>query len=86
MRDFTFLSRGVDFPLLLLVHPSVPAKNARELIGLAKTQKFSFSSSGSGNADHLAAELFKSMTKIDMARAVQRQRAATVACLPAKCR
>ncbi len=66
LKDFTLISRGVDFPLLLLVHPSLPAKNVRELIALAKKSKFSFASSGSGNADHLAAELFKSMAKIDM--------------------
>jgi len=66
LKDFTLISRGVDFPLLLLVHPSLPAKNVKELIALAKTHKFSFASSGSGNADHLAAELFKSMAKIDM--------------------
>jgi tripartite-type tricarboxylate transporter receptor subunit TctC len=66
LKDFTIISRGVDFPLLLLVHPSVSAKNVRELIDLARTQKLSFASSGSGNADHLAAELFKSMAKIDM--------------------
>lgn len=66
LKDFTIISRGVDFPLLLLVHPSLPAKNVRELIGLAKTRELSFASSGSGNADHLAAELFKSMAKIQM--------------------
>ncbi|MGE5523843.1 MAG: Bug family tripartite tricarboxylate transporter substrate binding protein [Rhodospirillaceae bacterium] len=66
LKDFTLISRGVDFPLLLLVHPSLPAKNVKELIALAKKNKFSFASSGSGNADHLAAELFKSMAKIDM--------------------
>ena len=66
LKDFTIISRGVDFPLLLLVHPSVPAKSAHELIDLAKTRQFSFASSGSGNADHLAAELFKSMAKIQM--------------------
>lgn len=66
LKDFTLISRGVDFPLLLLVHPSLPAKNVTELIALAKKNKFSFASSGSGNADHLAAELFKSMAKIDM--------------------
>jgi tripartite-type tricarboxylate transporter receptor subunit TctC len=66
LKDFTLISRGVDFPLLLLVHPSVPAKNVRELIALAKTNSLSFASSGSGNSDHLAAELFKSMAKIDI--------------------
>lgn len=66
LRDFTLISRGVDFPLLLLVHPSLPVKNVRELIALGKRNQFTFASSGSGNADHLAAELFKSMAAIPM--------------------
>lgn len=66
LKDFTLISRGVDFPLLLLVHPSVPAKSVKELIGLAKSGKMSFATSGSGNADHLAMELFKSMAKLEM--------------------
>ena len=66
LKDFTLISRGLDFPLLLLVHPSLPVKNVKELIALAKKNTFSFASSGTGNADHLAAELFKSMAKIDM--------------------
>lgn len=66
LKDFTLISRGVDFPLLLLVHPSVPAKSVKELIGLAKSTKMPFATSGSGNADHLAMELFKSMAKLEM--------------------
>lgn len=66
LKDFTLISRGVDFPLLLLVHPSLPAKNVTDLIALGKKNKFSFASSGSGNADHLAMELFKSMARLDM--------------------
>jgi len=50
--------------MLLVAHPSVPAKNARELIALAKAQpgKLNFGSGGNGAASHLAAELFMSLT------------------------
>lgn len=68
LRDFTIIARVIDFPLLLLVHPSLPAKNVRELIALAKSRpnQLSYGSSGSGNSDHLAAELFKSMAKLQI--------------------
>jgi tripartite-type tricarboxylate transporter receptor subunit TctC len=68
LRDFTIIARVADFPLLLLVHPSLPAKNVRELIALAQSRpgQLSYASSGSGNSDHLAAELFKSMAKVQI--------------------
>ena len=68
LRDFTIIARGVDFPLLLLTHPSLPVKNVKELIALAKARpgELTCASSGAGNADHLASELFKSIAKISM--------------------
>jgi tripartite-type tricarboxylate transporter receptor subunit TctC len=50
--------------MLLVTHPSVPARSARELIGLAKANpgKLNFGSGGNGAASHLAAELFMSLT------------------------
>ncbi len=65
LRDFTSIGRVIDFPLLLLVHPALPVKNVRELIALAKARpgQMTYGSSGAGNSDHLAAELFKSMAK-----------------------
>ena len=50
--------------MLLVTHPSVPAKSARELIALAKAQpgKLNFGSGGNGAITHLAAELFMSLT------------------------
>src|SRR5450631_1054494 len=55
-------------PLVMLVHPSVPAKTVPEFIAYAKANpgKISMASAGTGNATHLAGELFKVMTKIDM--------------------
>jgi tripartite-type tricarboxylate transporter receptor subunit TctC len=50
--------------MLLITHPSVPARNARELIALAKAQpgKLNFGSGGNGAPSHLAAELFMALT------------------------
>ena len=68
VRDFAPVSMVADLPLLLLVHPSVPANSVKELIALAKSQpgKLNFSSSGAGGSMHVAAELFKSMAGVDM--------------------
>jgi tripartite-type tricarboxylate transporter receptor subunit TctC len=68
LRDFTIIARGVDFPLLLLTHPSLPVKSVKEVIALAKARpgQLVYASSGAGNSDHLASELFKSLAKIDM--------------------
>ena len=68
LRDFTIIARGVDFPLLLLTHPSLPVKNVKDLIALAKSRpgELTCASSGAGNSDHLASELFKSIAKISM--------------------
>ena len=54
--------------MLLVAHPSVPAKSARELIALAKAQpgKLNFGSGGNGAITHLAAELFMSLTGTSM--------------------
>jgi tripartite-type tricarboxylate transporter receptor subunit TctC len=55
-------------PLVLMVHPSVPAKTVPELIAYVKANpgKISMASAGTGNATHMAGELFKAMTKVDM--------------------
>jgi tripartite-type tricarboxylate transporter receptor subunit TctC len=68
LKDFapvTFIGYG---PLILVVYPGLPVKSVKELIDLAKAKpgKLNFSSSGSGGSTHLAGELLKSMTGIDM--------------------
>ena len=68
LRDFSIIARGVDFPLILLTHPTLPVKNVKDLIALAKARpgELAAASSGSGNSDHLALELFKSQAKINV--------------------
>ena len=68
LRDLAPISWATSQSNVLVVNPSVPAKTVQELIALARAQpgKLTYGSSGAGNAGHLAAELFKSMTKTDM--------------------
>lgn len=66
VKDFTYIANMVSFPLLLVSHPSLPIKNVKELIALAKARpgEISYSSPGSGNTGHLAAALFESMANV----------------------
>jgi tripartite-type tricarboxylate transporter receptor subunit TctC len=68
LRDFAPVSNMVIFPLMLVTHPSLPAKTSKELIGIARTKpgEVIYSSPGTGNGGHLAAELFNSMAKVKM--------------------
>jgi tripartite-type tricarboxylate transporter receptor subunit TctC len=55
-------------PLILVTHPSLPAKTAKEFIALMKARpgQFNYASAGPGTPQHLTAELFKYMAKVDM--------------------
>ena len=68
MKDFTPVAPINYSDLVLVVHPSVPAKSVKELITLAKRKSsaMSYASSGNGTPYHLAGELFKSMAKVDI--------------------
>ncbi len=67
-RDFAPVSQVTLGTYLLLVHPSVPARNVRDLVALARSQpgKLNYGSSGVGGATHLPTELFKLTAKIDI--------------------
>lgn len=66
--DFTPIIQISDFSYVLITHPAVPARNARELISLAKSKPdgLTFGSTGVGSGFHLAGELFASMAGIKL--------------------
>ena len=66
--DFTPISIVADVPLVLVVHPSLPAKNLSELLTLLRAQpgKYNYASAGAGTISHMTAELFNSMAKVDL--------------------
>src|SRR5947207_5852437 len=68
VKDFTLITNLVNLPSLLIVHPSVPAASAQELIALARKRPgaLQYSSAGSGSQPHLTAEMFKTMAGVDV--------------------
>ena len=67
-KDFAPVSQLTGGPLVIVANPSLPAKDVRELIALAKAKPgaLNFASSGNGQSTHLSAELFSSMAGIKM--------------------
>jgi tripartite-type tricarboxylate transporter receptor subunit TctC len=67
-KDLAPVSLAVVTPLILVVHPSLPAQTVKELIALAKARpnQLSYASTGNGGVQHLAAELLKITMKIEM--------------------
>src|ERR1700732_24361 len=68
MRDLAPIAPVNYSDLVIVVHPSVPAKTLQEFIALAKSQpgKLNYASSGQGTPYHMAGELFKTMAGIDV--------------------
>jgi tripartite-type tricarboxylate transporter receptor subunit TctC len=68
VRSFEPITLVAEVPIVLVVHPGLPAKSVTELIALAKAQpgKLNFGSSGHGGIGHLVGELFKSSTGVNM--------------------
>lgn len=66
VRDFAPVARLAWFPLVLAVHPSVPARSVAELIALARAKPgaLNYASAGSGGGAHLAAESFRAATGV----------------------
>ena len=64
LRDFAPVTKLGDATLILVAHPSVPAKDLREFLRIAKTQNFSYGSAGTGSTPHLAGELLAQRTGI----------------------
>ncbi len=70
LRDFSPITLAASSPNTVVVHPSLAVNSVRELIALAKTKPgvLNYASGNSGSANHLAAELFKSMAGVDIVR------------------
>jgi tripartite-type tricarboxylate transporter receptor subunit TctC len=68
LRDIAPIASIIRFPLVMVVHPSVPAKTVPEFIAFAKANpgKLTMASGGIGSTPHLAGELFKMMAGVDM--------------------
>ncbi|MGA0024314.1 MAG: tripartite tricarboxylate transporter substrate binding protein [Burkholderiales bacterium] len=65
-RDFTPLINVASVPMFVVVPPSSSPKSVADVIALAKSRSINFASSGDGSPEHIAAELLKSMAKINM--------------------
>lgn len=67
-KDFAPISLVARSPIVVAISPALPAKSIQEFIALAKARpkKIAYSSSGNGNGNHLATELFASMTGIEL--------------------
>jgi len=81
LRDIAPVSGLIDFPLVMVVNPSLPAKTVAEFIVYAKANpgKLSMASYGTGSTSHVAGELFKSMTGVAMTHVPYRGEAPALA-------
>ena len=68
LNDYTPITQITSAPNILIVHPSLPAKNVKELIALAKARpgEINYASSGNGSTQHLTGALFCKMAGINM--------------------
>jgi len=66
VKDFAPITEIASLPMMLVVHPSIPAKNLAEFIALAKASPagLDYASSGPGTSTHLAAEMFNTMANV----------------------
>ena len=66
-KDFAPICLVIVVPTILVIHPSLPARNVKELIALAKSRPgaLNYGSAGNGSDNHLTAEVFKHAARID---------------------
>lgn len=81
LRDFAGITQIAASPLILTVHPSLPARSVRELIAVAKQRpgQLSYGTSGNGGPQHLAGEMFKFMAGVAMVHVPYRGGAPAIA-------
>ena len=74
LKDLVPVSGCCEVPMIVVVHPSLPVKNIEQFVAYAKAYpgKLTYASSGIGTSSHLAAELFRVQTGVDMLHAPYR--------------
>jgi tripartite-type tricarboxylate transporter receptor subunit TctC len=67
-RELRVLAVATDLPIVIIVHPSIPAKTLAEFVAYARQNpgKLNFGSAGTGGVGHLAGEMFKETTGVEM--------------------
>ena len=68
LKDFAHVTLMATLPSLLMVHPSLPVKNVKELVALAKAKPaiLTYASTGNGTSPHMLMEMFKWMAGVDL--------------------
>ena len=68
LKDFAHITLMAVLPSMLTTHPSLPVRNVKELIALAKSRpgQLTYASTGNGSSPHMLMEMLKAMAKIDM--------------------
>jgi tripartite-type tricarboxylate transporter receptor subunit TctC len=68
LKDFAPVTLMATLPSLLMVHPSLPVKNVKELVALAKAKPatLTYASTGNGTSPHMLMEMFKWMAGVDL--------------------
>lgn len=69
LRDFAPITLVVASPHVIATHPALPVRSVKDLVALARSKpgELNYASTGAGSAGHLGVELFKKMTRIDLA-------------------
>ena len=67
-KDFALVASVAYTPITVVVHPSVPAKNVKELVALARSRpgSLNYGSAGTGSGSHMGAELFRYLTRVEI--------------------
>ncbi len=78
LKDFAAVTQIANTPFLLVVHPSMPARNVKELVAFAKARpgQINYATAGTGSGGHLFAELFRSLAGIEIVSVAYRGAAA----------
>ena len=68
LRDFAPVTQIGALPLILIVHPSLPARSVKDLVAIARARpgELSYASSGVGSATHMTTELFRMLARVDI--------------------